>query len=305
MVQELLRDSLRAAREAGYPLSVLYPSTLPTYRRAGYELAGARTRYRVPISALRGRSGGTVDSWADKELASVMECYQRYAPRWNGLIDRSETWWREYVTAAPHDGALYRYAVNRNGSVSGYLLYTEETEHHPVLPLQHLRLRELIWTDGESRESLLAFMGAHSVLGVDASWYGPTPEPLSAAVGVPLLPDVTYYWMLRLLDVRAALEGRGYPPDVSGELKISVRDPIVEDNQRDFSLTVTRGAAEVRDVQGAHLRLDVGALGAIYSGWMSARSFAALGRLEGATESDLRTFDRLFRDGTPWLAEWF
>src|SRR5262249_47103794 len=49
--RRLLGEVLRELRTLGVALSVLYPSTLPVYRRAGYELAGSYTRYRAPIRA--------------------------------------------------------------------------------------------------------------------------------------------------------------------------------------------------------------------------------------------------------------
>src|SRR5687768_4705344 len=38
----LMTEALREMRESGIAVSTLYPSTLPTYRKVGYELAGIR-----------------------------------------------------------------------------------------------------------------------------------------------------------------------------------------------------------------------------------------------------------------------
>ena len=44
---------LDAAAERGYPLSALYPATMPIYRSLGWELAGGKYVATVPARSLR------------------------------------------------------------------------------------------------------------------------------------------------------------------------------------------------------------------------------------------------------------
>src|SRR5437868_14472057 len=48
----MIQSTLEEIREQGVPLSALYPATLAFYRRAGYERAGLRLTYELPLAAI-------------------------------------------------------------------------------------------------------------------------------------------------------------------------------------------------------------------------------------------------------------
>src|SRR5215472_8385485 len=108
LVQHLLRETLAEQRAAGLALSVLYPSTVPAYRRAGYELAGLRLRFRAAARDAPATPGINVEPWDDDLLAEVTDCYRRFAVTQNGLIDRPANWWTDRVVAT-HKNSVHRY----------------------------------------------------------------------------------------------------------------------------------------------------------------------------------------------------
>ena len=55
--RQLMAEVLRAVTELGYPLSALYPATMPIYRSLGWELAGGRYHAVIPSRALRSLAG--------------------------------------------------------------------------------------------------------------------------------------------------------------------------------------------------------------------------------------------------------
>ena len=50
----LMTEMLNLTAERGYLLSALYPATMPIYRSLGWELAGAKHKFRIPARSLRG-----------------------------------------------------------------------------------------------------------------------------------------------------------------------------------------------------------------------------------------------------------
>ena len=52
-------------------------------------------------------------------------------------------------------------------------------------------------------------------------------------------------WMLRVLDLPAAVCGAGFPPAVAGEVPLVVDDPLVPRNAGSWLLRVAAGAGEV------------------------------------------------------------
>ena len=73
-------------------------------------------------------------------------------------------------------------------------------------------------------------------------WEGPAADPLLLLVteqdySVPYFEQ----WLLRMLDVPAALAARGYPKGVSGEVHLAVLDDMLPANDGPVILSVANG----------------------------------------------------------------
>ena len=103
---------------------------------------------------------------------------------------------------------------------------------------------------------------------------------------------------------------RGYPVGVSGELLLEVEDPVLPDNHGLWHLRVRDGrgsAVRVADPDQAsedRVRLDAGALAALYSGHQSAENLAILDRAQGSPEALARA-SGLFVGRAPTCPEMF
>src|SRR5204862_4581919 len=123
-------------REKGIGLSLLYPTSYGFYRRLGYEVAGTYTRYAMGCDSLR-PPAETVDAepWSETQLAEVAECYRTFALQTNGLLDRTPSWWRHRILAAPDDQPVYRYRIVRDGGTVGYWIAQQQRESTGRSPL--------------------------------------------------------------------------------------------------------------------------------------------------------------------------
>jgi predicted acetyltransferase len=152
---------------------------------------------------------------------------------------------------------------------------------------------------------LLDFLGEHRSVGRDVVWHGGPSEAL-----LLLLREQTYqvkhsfHWMIRLLDVPAALTARGYPEGVSGALHLDVADDFFPENQGRFVLEVDAGGARVRQGGEGRVRLDVRALTSLYSGMYSPAALRAVGRLE-SDEASARLATALFAGPPPAMPDMF
>lgn len=301
----LLREMLRAQRAAGVPLSLLYPSAPSTYRRSGYELAGAHVRYSAPTTFTVERGALPAERWDDTDLGEVQACYRRFADGHNGLLERTDAWWRAR-TLGEWDGPIYRYLVRAEGRVVGYVVYTLEQASGDLPYFHTLRCRDLVWETPAAAQALLAFAGAHRLLATHLRWTGPVADPLFLLVdGGEVRAEWSYVWMSRLVDVRGALEARGYAPWAEGAVELAVDDPTLPENGGAFRLEVAGGSATVAELGAARLRLSVSTLAGLFTGWLPARTAARAGLLPGATEAELDQLDRIFAGPTPWLLEMF
>lgn len=298
----LMQEALRTAREMGAALSTLYPATQPVYRRVGFEQAGARFEIRTQAANLEfvERSVSLRPIQPSDEEA-IRACYTQAAREQQGWLDRSAYIWTRQVS--PLGETAYGYLVEGARGVEGYVYLVRRPRAH-VIALD-IVLTDLVALTPAAGRRLLGFLGDHRSMARDVIWYGGPSEPLLLHLREQTYEvKHDYHWMLRVLDVPAALEARGYPEGLSGALHLEVSDELFPENHGRFVLEVDAGSARVRRGGEGRLRLDVRALVPLYSGQYSAAELKAAGRLEG-DEASVRLAMALFSGPPPAMRELF
>jgi predicted acetyltransferase len=112
------------------------------------------------------------------------------------------------------------------------------------------------------------------------------------------------HWMLRVMDVRGALEARGWPAGVAAELHLDVNDDVLPWNHGRFAIEIADGKAKVRKGGRGRIRLDVRALASMYSGHMTPAALALTGQLE-APGKDVAVATGAFAGAAPWMPDFF
>ncbi len=298
----LMREAMLELAERGVPISCLYPATQPIYRAAGFEQAGTWTRWALPASALTDRDRelpvervGVDDA---DDLATAYEAQARVSP---GHLVRTSWNWRR--TLQLFGGGPKSYRVREGGKTTGYLAYwaKRRTDRFHVSDYYV----ELVANTPAAAARLRALLADHRSM-VDTLHIAGPPG------GAPFLPlgeqratvDVMMRWMLRLVDVRAALEARGYPPGLTARLELEVEDDLLAKNRGRITLEVSEGSGRVTDGGGGTLEAHVRGLAPLYSGHLDATSLAALGLVEGSADA-LATASAIFAGPAPWMPEIF
>ncbi len=302
VARRMLEATVRELRAAGFPLSVLFPATLPLYHAVGYEIAGYRHRIQVPTTELpRVPREPEVREIDEGDAGAVRDAYAARARLGNGWLDRGDYVWRR--VRAPRDRPARGFAVEAGGVVEGYAYLLEVPTADP--DAYRLEASDLVANTGRAARRLLAFLAAHRSIPDQLTWYG---DPGDALLG--LLPDrrfrvdVRSSWMLRVLDVPAALEARGYVPALRGELSLAVRDPLLPENDGPWLVRVAGGRARVERGGDGALTLDVRGLAALYSGGRRAEALALMGLAEGSAAA-LAAASDLFAGPAPSIVDEF
>jgi predicted acetyltransferase len=254
----LMTALLSAMAERGYPISVLYPATTRLYRSLGWEIAGGYYRAEVPGRSLSSLLPADPAAAAPRDAAA--EGNEPPALRRAGPADADE------IIAAL--GAVYAGALDCGpctfdpASVRRWLAGREIFGY--LAPDGFLAYS---W-HGSSHEILVHVLQAASPQTVSALWgivasHAALTERVRACIGPsdPITwltrePDVSLRrhetWMLRLLDARAAIEGRGFPADARTRLALALADPQLPANAGLHTLTVADGAGSlIRSETGA------------------------------------------------------
>jgi len=311
----LVRSVVAELAAQGVPLSTLYPATVPVYRAAGFELAGSRWHVRLHLKGLptraprQGRTAGggpTLRAGGPDDFPAMERAYRHYACHQDGLLDRGHFVWTR--VRMPRGETAQHYLVEDPdapgpaGPLLGYLSYTQREAHDF---LQELVVSDLALTTASAGERLIALLGAHQSLAPVALLNLPPRHPL-----LTLLPEwraetrLHLHWMLRLCALDAALEGRGYPAGLTAALHLDVADALVPANAGRRVLSIADGSGHVERGGQGSLRLDVGALAALFSGFQSPEELALQGGLVGPP-AGVGAAAAAFSGPAPWMQSIF
>lgn len=297
----LMHECVRDIRAQGVPLSVLYPATLPLYRRAGYENAGSLLRITAPIARLGIRERELeLREATEEDRPALRELYEETAQTRSGFLARNDYIWRRVWS--PLRSSAKGFVALADGNLEGYLFLTRKSGTDL---LQHLTLTDFVAATPRAGRRLFSFLGDYSSLGDEVSWFdGPGGHLLQLLPRVSYQVAVELHWMLRVVDAAAALEARGYPTGMEGELHLELEDSGVPENSGRWLLRVSGGQGTVERGGRGELQLGERGLASLYSGFLSAE---ALSRCELASGSPgaLATATALFGGTAPGMADMF
>lgn len=291
----LMLEIVKELHARGVALSTLYPATEPLYRRAGYEQAGIQFRLRLSLASIGIRDRELPAKRIEESDMEVVERIHRHrAVSSPGNLDRIPYNWFEIRTRGPK-GFLF--------GEDAYLFYKETPMPGEARKVVGVTDHAAVTAAGVRR--LLTFLADHSSLYRDALLFVGPSDPLLAVVPEQRYKPIYYdHWMVRVVDLPAAMEARGYSPGVQAELHFEVADDLIEQNVGPWTVRVQDGAAKAERGGRGELRLDVRALASLYTGHLSVATLENIGWLEGPPEA-LQAAQTVFAGPAPWMSDGF
>jgi predicted acetyltransferase len=294
--RRLMTTMLDLIAERGYPVSALYPATMPIYRSLGWEVAGGCYLTAVPARELRSllapnaaafTDGGDSALAAAAKAAGVRRVGPDDAAAVNAVIARAHE-----VTRA--SGPLTRDTESVARWLSGDGLYAYLADDGFLAYRWHngdkdLWVDHLVAASPETARALWSVAASHSSVAGTVHGKLAPEDPiwwLTRERDVAITKRAM--WMLRVVDAPAAIAARSFPPGVGLSVRLVVTDETRPSNTGRWRLEIADGkGALVPDGNGS------GAGGALTLG---ARGLAAL--FAGTPVATLR-FAGLASGGTP------
>jgi GNAT superfamily N-acetyltransferase len=330
--RRLMTALLDAVADRGYPLSALYPATMPIYRSLGWELAGGKYEATIPARSLRtfvppdaaAQAGGALaggpgafgtgvagaqaaepeirraDSGDTAEVIAVIGRAHQ-AARDAGPLTWDEGPAGQWLSRPD----LYSYLAGDDG----FAAYRWSGEGHANLLVERVHaatpqaLRAL-WSVIASNSSVARTVTALTAPN-DPFWW------LTAERDATITKRSM--WMLRVVDGPAAIAARGFPPAVSVSVPVEIHDRARPANSGHWQLTVAdgkgalieNGAVGSGEPSASALPLTVGARGlaALYAGTPVA-ALRLSGLASGGAPDDDAALDAAFA-ATPYMVDDF
>lgn len=296
----LMRSAVQEMYGRGIPLSVLYPATQRLYRKAGYEQGGIRCAWEMRTDQIHIREPLLPLMPIAPDPDILRPIYIQYAALHTGLCDRHRSIWLQR-TQPKADETVYAYQVGPVEHPQGYIVFTQSRDSGQGT----LTIRDWAALTVEAAITLWSFLFSHRSQVTRLQWTGGTSDPMRL-----LLPEQSAqmidheHWMIRIVNVVAALEARGYPPTVNADLHLKIDDDVIKTNTGTVVLSVSNGIGTVQPGGRGDLELSIRGLAALYAGFYSPYHLRWMGWLAGCDDS-VAIAQHLFSGSSPWMGDFF
>lgn len=317
ILRSMIDSHLADVRDRSEPIAALWASDSAIYGRFGY----GRASNSVTVEVSRDHNGfhrlapapaPVRFVTADEAKGLLPPFYDRVRTNHPGLIARSENWWERRRFRDRPDGrggaGAYRYAVTEEaGRVTGFVQYRFKEEWSDVdgHGSGEVRIRELIADNPSGWAGLWSFALNHDLTAKLIAPLRSTSDPLFELLAGPrrAVSKISDGLWVRIMDVKAALEGRSYAG--TADVVVEVHDPL-DATTSTWRLELTPDGAEVtRSQAAADVTMDIEDLGSCFLGDARFWDQRAAGRVGGSPQH-LAALDRAFGwTPAPWGAEIF
>jgi predicted acetyltransferase len=286
--RRLMTALLDSVAERGYPLSALYPATMPIYRSLGWELAGGKYEATIPARSLRtlvapdaaasavGAGVGRPQTSAPQTSApQIRRAGPDDAAEVIAVIGRAHQEARDAGPLTWDEGPTRQWLSRRDlysylAGDDGYAAYHWDGDGHANLVVERVHA-----ATPQSLRALWSVIASHSSVARTVTALTAPNDPFW---WLTTERDATItkrsMWMLRVVDAPAAVAARGFAPAVSVSVPLEINDQARPANSGRWQLTVADGkGALISD--GAPTNTDP----AISAGDPRARTGGAAGPL--------------------------
>lgn len=303
--EALVRATLREMRQRGDTMSLLYAFRSDFYAKFGWGLAERTNLLSLPPAALpASEEAKRVRKLRIPDRPAVQELFDQHVQASGHFaLARRPEWWEKRLWS--YDGEWVVYEGRRRGSIEGYLQYQVDAGDGPWKLV--LTVNEFVAATPAAHRGLWGYLHALRDQAVEIVTSVPGDEAwatvLADAVNVNgefklsvvrSTGHLGYGAMLRLVDVKGALEVLPVAPHARGELTLEVDDPVLPHNARAWRVTAREGRLHVRPERAngrgralPKLSAPVGALASIVAGTLGPQRAAEAGLVDdvrGAAE---------------------
>lgn len=317
--EALVRAALREMRQRGDALSLLYAFRADFYRRFGWGVIETPHLLSMPPSVLpASEASRRVRRMRIPDRPLVQALYDRWAAeRGHFALARRPEWWDQRLWGYEGEWIVFE---RERGRIEGYLHVQIDSGDGPWKLV--LTVNEFVAMTPEAQRGLTGYLhglrdqAVEVVLSVpaDAPWIAQLADAASLRGELKLgavraTGHVGYGAMLRVLDVKSALEGLPVSPQARGDVVLEVRDPVLGANERAWRVHARDGRLTVRAETARQaasrdklprLTLSAESLALVMAGAVSPLQAVESGLLEDLRGAAALT-DAWFRTRAPFL----
>lgn len=295
---ELIRYSLRNAREKGLNFVFLSPINTEIYRRYGFGYMSSLEKYSISMENIPferiDRIYEIKKASEEKNLyGDLIEIYKEKMKNSFAYLERDENYYRRALKEMENEnGDIYIFYLENKAA--GYIsLYKREGS---------IEVRELFGLDKKVIESMFAFIKTHKEYYPELIIKAPVNSNMNFYIHDQTSMKKTEFPFImgRIVNVENMLK-RLHIEDI--ELKISVTDKVIEENNGVYEISVY-GAVSKKDRIESDIEIDITDLNHLIFGYFSIDEMIELERVKINNREKIEEIKKIFPKQKVYIQEY-
>ncbi|MDD4279647.1 GNAT family N-acetyltransferase [Candidatus Sumerlaeota bacterium] len=305
-----MSESLRMMYDQGYAVSALYPFSYRYYGNYGWSLCGEQLIYgpfdQSKVTRFDERRLVRCVTDAERDAAALAAVYNEFAARYNGMATRSAD---EMVSRVRKNGDVHAgqtYLIEDDGVAIGYFM----CEHLKEGWYSHCQITQFACNGTRAWHAMFGFCASMPTNVSKISLFAPLSPSLMPYAVEPVLPvRKASLFMGRVVDIKKAVEGRGYSAAANGMVRVKIEDKYAPWNSGIWTLRFICGVPRAERTDDADVPYDcamtINEFSQLWYGYLDIRALHSQGLTTQVSEETACFLTTVFCDRIPYLAETF
>lgn len=294
----LMYQSLTRMREKKQSLALLYPYSIPLYRKFGWEIISNKISFSVKDRQIpnKTRAEGYVRR-VDWDNSDFMELHRQFASETHGCLLRNTLAWEEYWRWDEDDTVVAVY-YNVSGKPLGYMVY--------LIKGDIMYIKEMIYLNREAQKGLWEYVHAHDSMidEVRGNTYYNEPVAFDMEDGA-IKETIRPYIMGRIIDMEQFFAD--YRCNASSEkacIGFHITDTVLDWNNRAIHVLFENGHCSVTDQTADYeVSMTIGTLTTLLLGYKTASQLYWRERIDSSL-SCIQYLDSLIMHKIPYISDY-
>lgn len=308
LMNDLMIKSIEKMKKEGQTISVLYPYSIPFYRRKGWEIISDKMSFTIKDTQLPKTmtSKGRVER-VSTDSDDLKELYNKFSYARHGALIRGDLEWEEYWRWEVDDTIVALYYNDKN-EAEGYLVYVIENDV--------FHIKEMVYINFEARLGLWNYISAHFSMVDEVKGYNYTNEPIAFLLEDSEIKEtIRPYIMARITDVKGFINN--YPflrKPKNKKINLIIKDDMAKWNNASFMIywnedkqTVCKRISKEykRNSKDRYIiKMDIKTLTTMLMSYKSPSYLYKIGRIE-ATANAIKLLESIIPKEQVYFSDYF
>ena len=297
-MKRLMHQSLKHMRHRQQSLALLFPYSIPLYRKMGWEIISNKITSSVKDRQIpkKAEAPGYVRrvDWENEDFRNL---HAQFTAATHGCLFRNSLAWEEYWRWDEDDTMVAVY-YNRKSAPQGYMVY--------LIKDNIMHIKEMIYLNREAQEGLWEYIHAHDSMIHEIHGNSYFNEPIAFEMDDGDIREmIRPYIMGRIVDVEQFFEQYHCDPDEKDTtISFKISDELLPWNERTLTILFHSGHCTVIDEPGEYrVKMSIATLTTLLLGYKTAAKLHRMGRIAGSAQAIDRLDDVLLHE-SPYISDY-